>query len=251
MGRLDGKVALVTGASRGIGRAIALAFASAGADVLVHFRQERSAAEEVLAAVHSLGRRGKLYQADTSDTRESRVLIDQIRADWGGLDILVNNAGVLVPGSLATTREEDFDRMFAVNVKGVYYLTQAATAILRSPGRIINLSSIVATMARYPDMIAYAGTKAAIDAFTRQWALELGPRGITVNSIRPGIIETEMATGFHANPKIRENLIRQTPLGRIGQVDDIAPVAVFLASDEAQWVTGQHLGASGGYYISG
>jgi 3-oxoacyl-[acyl-carrier protein] reductase len=249
--RLLGKTAFVTGASRGIGRAIALRFASEGADVLINYNTNRSAAEETVAAIQGIERKSAAYGADTADLAQIRDMLDKIHTTWGKIDILVNNAGVLVPGSLADTKVEDFDRMYAVNVRGVYFLTQAALPVLRDAGRIINLSSIVSTMARYPDMIAYAGTKAAIDAFTRQWALELGPRQITVNAIGPGIIETDMAVGFHGNPKIRENLIRSTPLGRVGQVEDIADIAVFLASDESRWMTGQHLSASGGYHISG
>lgn len=251
MQRLSGKTALVTGGSRGIGRAIALRFAEEGADVLINFHSSREAADEVVAAIAALGRRSHAYPADTANLTQAREMLAEIQSSWGKIDILVNNAGVLVPGSLASTREEDFDRMYAVNVKGVYFLTQATLPLLRDGGRIINLSSIVSTMARYPDMIAYAGTKAAIDAFTRQWALELGPRQITVNAIGPGIIETDMAADFHGNPMIRENLIRSTPLGRVGQVKDIADIALFLASDESRWVTGQHLSASGGYHISG
>lgn len=251
MDRLKGKTAFVTGASRGIGRAIALRLAEEGADVLINFRENASAASEVVGRVEALGRRGQAYRADTSNLGQARQMLAEIRKDWGSFDILVNNAGVLTLGGLADTREEDFDRMFAVNVKGLFFLTQEALPLLCDGGRIINVSSIVSKMARYPDMIAYAGSKAAVDCFTRQWALELGPRNITVNAIGPGIIETDMAIAFHANPKVREKLIRESALGRMGQPEDIADVALFLASDESRWVTGQHINTSGGYFISG
>ena len=251
MGRLQGKIALVTGSSRGIGRCIAERFADEGSDVIVHYQSNATAAEEVVAAVTAKGRRAKPYQADIALVAGMKALMDEVKKDFGGIDILVNNAGVFQMQPLAEVTEADFDRCFAVNVKGLFFATQAALPLVRDGGRIINLSSIVATMARMPNMSVYSATKAAVDCFTRLWALELGERGITVNAIGPGVIETDMAAGFHEDAEIRQQLIDDAPLQRIGQPVDIADVALFLASDESRWVTGQHINTSGGYHITG
>jgi NAD(P)-dependent dehydrogenase (short-subunit alcohol dehydrogenase family) len=249
---LNGKTALVTGASRGIGRAIALKLAAEGAFVLVHYGANADLARAVLDEIVAAGGGGELVGADVTDTAAIARLfgeIDGILAARGGeLDILVNNAGIGVQGDVETTTEADFDRVFATNVRGLLFVSQYAVPRLRDGGRIINISSMVGHNA-YPGAIAYAATKAAVDSMTKSMALGLGPRGITVNAVAPGATDTDFIAFIMDNEAIVNHLKAQTALGAIGQAGDIASVVAFLASDAARWITGERVRVSGGMHL--
>lgn len=250
-GGLKNKTALVTGASRGIGRAIALQLASEGALIAVHYGHSKAAAEDVLAAIKAAGGDGFLVQGDVGEMAGIEKLfheLDAALAERGikGFDILVNNAGVGVFGDVTNTVEADFDKAFAINVKGVLFVTQYAVPRLRDGGRIINISSMVSHNA-YPDFIAYAASKAAVDSITLSLAAGLGSRKITVNAVAPGATATDFI-GDLDEPFM--NAIKDgTALGEIGRPEDIANVVSFLASDAGGWVTGERMRASGGMHL--
>lgn len=250
---LDGKVALVTGASRGIGRAIALRFAHAGALVAVHYAQNRDAATEVVDKIKAAGGKAFSVQAQLSDLDSVIQLyaaLDQALTEQIGthqFDILVNNAGILSRGAIEEVTEKLFDEAIAVNLKAPFFLIQKALPRLRDGGRIINLSSGVTQVAT-PGVIAYAAAKGAINTVTRTLAAQLGKRGITVNAIAPGVTETDMANWVR-NPESQAFIAGKTALGRVGQSDDIADVALFLASPDSRWITGQYLDVSGGFNL--
>jgi len=252
-GSLHGKVALVTGASRGIGAAIARRLAKEGATVAIHHRANPAKANAVLEEVRAAGGDGFLLQADIADLPSIAAMfaaLDVALLERGGLrlDILVNNAGVGAAGSVETTIEADFDRVFATNVKGLLFVSQHALSRLADGGRIINLSSMVGHNA-YPSAIAYAATKAAVDSITLSMAAGLGPRGITVNAVAPGATDTDFIDFVMADPALVRSLEAQTALGAIGQAGDIATVVAFLASDAARWITGERIRASGGMHL--
>jgi NAD(P)-dependent dehydrogenase (short-subunit alcohol dehydrogenase family) len=252
-GSLAGKTALITGASRGIGRATALKLASEGALVAVHYGASAEAAEQVLSAIEKAGGKGFLLQGDVtriSDIEAMFAALDKELASRGidRLDILVNNAGVGVQGSVEDTTEADFDRVFATNVKGLLFVTQHAVPRLRDGGRIINLSSMVGHHA-YPTTMAYAATKAAVDSMTLSMAQGLGARGITVNAVAPGATDTDFIAFVMDNEPIISGLKAMTALGEIGRAEDIASVIAFLASDAARWITGERVRASGGMQL--
>jgi len=251
--KLKGKTALVTGASRGIGREIALRLASEGALVAVHYGASKEAAEAVLAAIESAGGKAFLVQGDVTSVSEIRGMfaeLDEALAARGtsGLDILVNNAGVGVQGDVENTTEADFDLVFATNVKGLLFVSQHAVPRIRDGGRVINLSSMVGHNA-YPGAIAYAATKAAVDSMTMSMALGLGPRKITVNAVAPGATDTDFIAFIMDNEAIVSHLKAQTALGEIGKPGDIAALVAFLASDDAGWITGERIRASGGMHL--
>jgi NAD(P)-dependent dehydrogenase (short-subunit alcohol dehydrogenase family) len=250
--KLSGRIALVTGASRGIGRAIARKLAAEGAFVLIHYGANADKARAVLAEIVAAGGSGAVVGADVTDVAAiARMFgaIDGILASRGGrLDILVNNAGIGVQGDVETTSEANFDRVFATNVKGLLFVSQRAVPRLRDGGRIINLSSMVGHNA-YPGAIAYAATKAAVDSMTKSMALGLGPRGITVNAVAPGATDTDFIAFIMDDEAIVKHLKAQTALGAIGQAEDIASVVAFLASDAAGWITGERVRASGGMHL--
>jgi len=251
--KLKGKTALVTGASRGIGREIALRLASEGALVAVHYGASKEAAEAVLAAIESAGGKAFLVQGDVTSVSEIRGMfaeLDKALAARGtsGLDILVNNAGVGVQGDVENTTEADFDLVFATNVKGLLFVSQHAVPRIRDGGRVINLSSMVGHNA-YPGAIAYAATKAAVDSMTMSMALGLGPRKITVNAVAPGATDTDFIAFIMDNEAIVSHLKAQTALGEIGKPGDIAALVAFLASDDAGWITGERIRASGGMHL--
>jgi len=246
MSKLTGKVALVTGASKGIGAAIAKELAAHGAAVVVNYASDRAGAEAVVAAISAAGGRAIAAGGDVSKAADAQALVDAAVAAFGRLDILVNNSGVYEFQSLADFKEETYHRLFNVNVLGTLLVTQAAAARMNDGGSIINISSAVTEI--FPAATAiYTATKGAIDAITGVLAKELGPRRIRVNSVNPGMIVTEgtQTAGFLGSDFARE-MIAQTPLGRIGEVNDIATVVAFLASDDAKWLTGDRLVASGG-----
>lgn len=250
MATLEGRVALVTGASRGFGRAVALALGRAGAEVVVDYNASVAAAEEVVAELRRLGRRAEALRADVAREDEVRTLVDGVLARFERLDILVNNAGVMVHGGFLDIPPKEYDEMMAVNVRGTILCTFYAlpAMIRRRWGRIVNLSSQLATLGAIPGgarFAAYAATKGAIESFTKAIAKEFGHQGITVNAIAPGSIETDMSRAV-MTPEFKARRITELPVGRLGTVDDVAHAVVFLASDTASFLTGQVLHVSGG-----
>jgi 3-oxoacyl-[acyl-carrier protein] reductase len=246
MSRLTNKVAVVTGASKGIGAAIAKALAAEGAAVVVNYSSSKAGAEAVVHAITQAGGKAIATQADVSKLDQARGLVESAVNSFGRLDILVNNSGVYEFGAIDSVTEAQYRKMFDVNVLGVLLATQAAVKHLGEGGSIINISSAV-TSVLTPESAVYTGTKGAVDAITGVLAAELGPRKIRVNTINPGIVETE---GTHSGGIIESDfatgLVGRTLLGRAGQPDDIASVAVFLASDDSRWITGEKLVVSGG-----
>ena len=246
MSKLSGKVAIVTGASKGIGAGIAKALAAEGASVVVNYASSKSGADAVVTAITESGGKAIAVQGDVSRKAEAQSIIDAAISQFGRLDILVNNSGVYEFASIEEITEEHFHRLFNINVLGTLLTTQAAAKHLGDGGSVINISSVVSRITP-PDSAVYTGTKGAIDAITGSLARELGPRNIRVNAINPGLIETEgTKTANVVGSEMEQFIISQTPLGRIGQTQDIAPLAVFLASDDARWLTGETLIASGG-----
>ncbi len=247
MAKLAGKVALVTGASKGIGAAIAKALAAAGARVVVNYASSKEGADAVVQAITAAGGRALAVQGDVSNADQAKRLVDAAIKEFGRLDVLVNNSGIYDLVAIEDVTEEHYRRTFDVNVLGVLLTTQAALKHIGAGGSIINISSAATSLAP-PSSSVYTGTKAAVEGITSVLANELGPRQIRVNAILPGIVETE---GTHAKGFIGSDFerfaITQTPLGRVGQPDDIASVAVFLASEDARWLTGERLTASGGF----
>jgi 3-oxoacyl-[acyl-carrier protein] reductase len=248
MGKLQGKVAIVTGASKGIGAAIAKAFAAEGAAVVVNYGSSREGAEKVVAEITAAGGSAIAVGGDVAKAEDVKALLAATKTSFGKLDVLVNNAGVYDFFPLEAFSEAQFHRQFNVNVLGPTLLAQEALNLFGNEGgSIINVSSVAAYNSPANSLV-YSATKAALDTVTRVLAQELAPRKIRVNSLNPGGVETE---GTHRMGVIgsdfEQDMIRRTALGRIGQPDDIAKVAVFLASDDAGWVTGERLTASGGY----
>lgn len=251
---LNGKIALVTGGSRGIGKAIALRLAKEGALVGVHYGSNKSAAEAVVKEIAAAGGQGFALQAEISNVAAIKTLFAALDAEvlkrtgQAKFDILVNNAGVAIPAAIEDVTEEMFDRNFDVNVKGAFFVDQQAIPRLREGGRIIHVGSSVTRVA-LPGYSAYAPTKGAIDVLNLLLAQHLGPCGITVNIVAPGAIDTDMNAAWLRNPDAQKNVSEQAALGRVGQADDIADVAVFLASNDSRWVTGQRIEASGGLHL--
>jgi 3-oxoacyl-[acyl-carrier protein] reductase len=246
MPNLKGKVAIVTGASKGIGAAIAEDLAREGASVIVNFSNSSQKAEEVVGRIKANGGSAKAVRADVSKPAEARQLIDATLAEFGRADILVNNAGVYEFRSLPEIDEAHFARMFDLNVKGLIFVTQAAVkAFGEHGGTVINISSM-ASLAATPNGSVYSATKAAVDSVTRTLAAELGPKKILVNSVLPGPVETDGALSLSNWDEFSARLVRQTPLGRVGEPADIAKVVSFLASNDAGWITGQVIPVAGG-----
>jgi 3-oxoacyl-[acyl-carrier protein] reductase len=244
MAGLAGKAAVVTGGSRGIGRAIVERLARDGATVVFSFVRAEQAAADVCAAVAAAGGRAEAVRADQGSLSDVRHLFQEAQRRMGGLDILVVNAGIGVGSPIVDVREEDLDRVFAVNFKGTLFAMQEAARRMRHGGRVINIST-VNTVLPVPGVGVYSATKAAVEQLTRVGALELGARQITVNTVSPGATDTEL---FHQSnpPGAADSVAGLTPLGRIGQPADVADVVAFLVGPDARWLTGQHLRASGG-----
>jgi 3-oxoacyl-[acyl-carrier protein] reductase len=230
MGHLTGKIAVVTGASNGIGRAIAERLAAEGATVVVNYNKSADKAKAVVAGIEAKG--GKAVAV--------RRLVKEAMAKFGQLDILVNNAGLFFPKPLIETTEEEFDRIFALNAKGPYFAMQEAAKVITDGGRIVNISTY-GTHVGFPGATAHLGSKGALEQYTKGLAHELAPRGVTVNTVSPGLTETHMMSD-----SFRQVGIQLSPFKRIGVPKDIADVVAFVVSEEARWLTGQNLHAGGG-----
>jgi len=246
MSKLKGKVAVVTGSSKGIGAGIAKALAAEGASVVVNYASSKSGADAVVAEITKAGGKAVAVGGDVSKAAEAQGIIDAAIKNYGQLDILVNNSGVYDFLPIEAITEEHFHRIFNINVLGLILTTQAAVKHLGEGASIINIGSVVSRITP-PNSTVYTGTKGAVDAITGVLARELGPKKIRVNTLNPGVVETE---GIHAfgllGTPLETETVSQTPLGRIGQVGDIASIAVFLASDDSGWLTGEQLLAGGG-----
>ena len=245
--KLSGKVAVVTGASKGIGAGIAKQLAAEGAAVVVNYSSSKTDADKVVAEITGAGGKAVTMQADLAKKADIERLFAETKKAFGRLDILVNNAGIYGFSPLEDVTEEYFHKQFNLNVLGLILASQAAVKLMDSAGgSIVNISSVVSTLG-FPNASVYSGTKGAVDSITRSLAKELGPRGIRVNAINPGMVETEgtQSAGIAAS-EIRKQVEAQTPLGRIGKPQDIAGAAVFLASADSSWITGETLVISGG-----
>src|SRR5436190_7193290 len=245
--KLDGKVAIVTGASKGIGAAIAKALGAEGASVVVNYSSSKADGEKVAKEIASDGGKAVAMHANLSKREEVQRLFAESKKAFGRLDILVNNAGIYEFSPLETLTEEHFHKQFNLNVLGLLLTTQEAAKYFGDNASVINVSSVVSTLG-LPNASVYSATKGAVDALTRSLAAEFGPRRVRVNAIRPGMVETEgVHTAGISESDMRKQVEAQTPLGRIGQPQDIATAAVFLASSESSWITGETLMISGGY----
>jgi 3-oxoacyl-[acyl-carrier protein] reductase len=237
---LDGKVAIVTGASSGIGQAIAERLATDGAIVVVNYLRSESKARAVVAGIQGKGGKAVAVQADMSVVSDARRLVADTAAQFGRVDILVNNAGKFVPKSFLDTTEADFDTQMALHAKGPYFAMQEAARVMRDQGRIVNISS-AGTKLHYYGATAYLGSRGALEQFTQGIAQELAPRGITVNTVAPGFTDTGILTEPY-----RQMGMQLSPFKRLGRPEDIAEVVAFLVSEQARWVTGQTIQAGGG-----
>jgi len=246
--KLKGRVAVVTGSSRGIGRAIALALAEEGADVAVNYQRNEAMAREVAQAIERTGRASDIYQADVSDPEQVQRMRDAILTRFQRADILVNNAGINRDKSFAKMDDDTWRSVISVNLNGVFYCTKVFLdgMAARGYGRIINISSIVAQMGNF-GQANYAAAKAGLFGFTKTLARELAGKGITVNAIAPGFIETDMVSGVPDD--VKQKLLAQIPLRRFGKPEEVAKAVVFLGSEDASYITGQVLNVNGGMYV--
>ncbi|MBO5245284.1 MAG: 3-oxoacyl-[acyl-carrier-protein] reductase [Selenomonadales bacterium] len=243
--QLDGKVALVTGASRGIGRAVAIALAKNGAKIAVNYAGNQAAAEEVKQIIEQNGGEAILVQADVSNIESVDAMVAQVMDAFGRIDILVNNAGITRDTLLMRMKEADWNAVIQTNLTGVFYVTKAVSKIMmkQRSGKIVNMSSVVGLMGN-AGQANYAAAKAGVIGFTKSMAKELAARNITVNAIAPGFIATDMTAVL--SDKVKEDLATKIPMGRLGEADDIAAAVLFLVSDSASYITGQTLNVDGG-----
>lgn len=246
--RLSGKCAVVTGAGRGIGRAVALAFAREGANVLVNYSSSEAAAREVQQRIEAIGRKAVLYKADVSRREEAMGMVSAAHEVFGSVDILVNNAGVTRPAMLLKMSEEDWDRVLDVHLKGAFFCTQAAGIYMKEQqsGKIINVTS-VAGMVGTVGQINYSAAKGGIISFTKSTARELARFNVCANVISPGIVTTDMTEKICTDEKLRDIYMNRILLKRFAEPEDVTPTFVFLASDEANYITGQVICVDGGY----
>lgn len=242
---LDGKTALVTGASRGIGRAIALRLAAEGANIAINYAGNTAKAEETKAAIEAAGGKAVLFQADVSDSAQVEQMVASVLETFGSLDILVNNAGITRDGLLMRMKEEDFDAVLDTNLKGIFHVTKAVTKIMmkQRSGRIVNMASVVGIIGN-AGQTNYAAAKAGVIGFTKSAARELAARGITVNAVAPGFIATDMTAAMPE--KAKEATLVAIPLRRMGTPEDVANAVLFLVSDQAAYITGQVVKVDGG-----
>ncbi|WP_019424937.1 3-oxoacyl-[acyl-carrier-protein] reductase [Paenibacillus sp. OSY-SE] len=248
MSSLEGKVALVTGASRGIGRAIALSLAEAGADVVVNYAGSEAAANDTAAAIEVLGRKALTVKANVGKAEEAEQLVKTTLEQMGRIDILVNNAGITRDNLIMRMKEEEFDQVIETNLKGVFNCIKSVTRPMmkQRSGRIINISSVVGVIGN-PGQANYVAAKAGVIGLTKASARELASRGITVNCVAPGFIETDMTDALPE--EYRQQLLAQIPLARLGQPEHIAKTVRFLASEDAEYMTGQTIHVDGGMYM--
>ena len=242
---LDGKVALVTGASRGIGRAIALRLAGAGAKIAINYAGSTAKAEAVKAEIEQNGGEAILVQADVSDSASVDAMVAKVVENFGQIDILVNNAGITRDGLMMRMKDEDFDAVIDTNLKGVFYCTKAVSKLMikKRSGRIVNMASVVGLMGN-AGQTNYAAAKAGVVGFSKSAAKELASRGITVNMVAPGFIATDMTAAM--TDKAKEMTLQGIPLKRMGEAEDVANAVLFLVSDNASYITGQTINVDGG-----
>ncbi len=245
---LQNKVAIVTGASRGIGRAIALVLAESGADVVVNYAGSERAAYEVAQEIEQLGRKALVIQADVSNSEQVNQMVQQTLDTFGKVDILVNNAGITRDNLLMRMKDEEWDQVMGINLKGVYNCMKAVTRPMMKQrgGRIINISSVVASLGN-PGQANYVAAKAGVIGLTKAVAREVASRGITVNAVAPGFIETDMTSKL--SEEIQTGLLNQIPLQRLGKPEDIAQIVRFIASEQSAYITGQTFHVDGGMYM--
>ncbi len=241
---LEGTTALVTGGSRGIGRAICLRLAKDGANIVLHYHRNRAAAEEVAAAI---GREVRLVRANMASIEEIEAMFREL-GDLR-LDFLINNAGIWKGTPMGSSPAAVIDELLDTNLKGPFWVTQCALPLLKDGGRIVSISSVAGRIGVAGGRSLYGAAKAAIDSLTRNWALELAPRKILVNAVAPGYVTSDMTADYFSDPKIYENVLRRHPLGRIAEPEDVADVVAFLCSDDARFITGQSINVSGGSVI--
>lgn len=242
---LDGKVAVVTGGSRGIGRAVVQKLADLGAKVLFSYRGDLASANELLSEIHAQGGVAKAVQADMAKVADIEMLFAEAITEFGQFDILVNNAGIAIYRNIADFSEEDFDRLFSLNVKGVFFCCRQAARYMADNGVIINIGSTV-TRVMLPTYGAYAASKGAVEQITKVLAKELGSRGIRVNTLSPGPVDTALFRSGKSEEQI-QHLASLAALNRIGEVEDIADMVALLVDDQARWVSGQNILANGGF----
>jgi len=243
--KLAGKVAIVTGASRGIGKTIAEELALHGAKVVINYASSPEKAAQAVAGIRQQGGEAIAVQADISQVAEVQKLFQAALQEYGQVDILVNNAGIMITKLISAITEEDFDKIFAINVKGTFFACQQAAIHMNKNGRIINFSTSVAGN-MFPAYSIYAGTKGAVEQMTRQLAKEFGPKGITINAVAPGPVNTELFTVGKTAEQI-DALSKMNAFSRLGEPQDIAKTVLFLTSEDAQWITGQTLRINGGF----
>jgi len=249
---LKGKKALVTGASRGIGRGIALALAKQGADVAVNYRSNAEEAEKVVAEIKAMGRDSFSVQADVSNKASVAKMFEEIKGKWGKLDILVNNAGIVQFAPFEELTEEQWDAVLDTNLKGQFLCGQQAVKLMEQGGRIINIASIASggVGVGFSRLSHYTASKGGVVALTENMALDLAKKGINVNAIAPGVIETDMTKEMLGDETTKKGLMARIPKGRVGKPEDVAAAAAFLASDEADYITGTVLYVDGGWLAS-